>query len=1115
MHSKFTQKHFGYSGFKVLAMALILTLSTQLSFAQEGGKTSSKVLATEKQRLITAQKNKTTVQTTNDAGAPDIISPSNGIDAVCTTITGSFVGGEPTFTSGRLFRDGVASTCAAPKTCPGSTAVGSSFRYKTYTFTEPAGVSQCVTVTHTNTGAAGAPHLSIHSGPFDPTNICTGYMADEGGSPNPTFNVVSSFTIPANATVTLLLTETAVGAGGTWSITLDLPICAPLPPCSGAPSPGNTLSSANPVCPGINFTLSFANNPAQSGVTWQWQSSPDNITYTNIAGATSPTLVRNQAVATWYRCAVTCTAGSTTNSNPLQVTINPPSACYCTPIYTNGCSFGDYIANVTLLTLNNTTTCSAPPFTYYSGVAPPTLIRGGTYPVSVSVGPDVFGQFVAIWADYNQDGDFADPGEFAGVSGNAGASGTVIVNLPVPATALLGTTRMRVRGGDDVAPNSGQSCGASNSTFGEAEDYNITIAPCVNTAFTSQPANATVQCSNNATFTVGATGSAITYGWETRVNAAGPWQNVTNGGVYSGATTATLTITGVTSAMNGYQYRAITSNPCTAFDFSNVATLTVNPLTANVTPASATICTGSIQQLSITNITAIPVTSVFSSGAINIPVPDANVTGINHTIPVSGIAGVITDVSVRFSVPAHTWPGDLAVVLKSPSGQILSLDYYITGTDAGPGAGMVNTTISSNGIAKLNTSSAPYTGTFAPDAQLVAGAFGPIGPTGFQTPAVGTFGGLVNFANGTTANGNWTIAMYDGVGGDFGSLTNWQISFTYVAPLFATGLWSSVPAAPNTIFTDAAATIPYTGTQLSTVYVKPTVNTNYSVVIAIGGCVSNPTIVPVTVVNPVTAVVNPTNKSACAGGSTSFTVSASGGPLTYQWQVSTDGGVTWTNISGATSATLNLAGITQSMNNNRYRAIVGAAPCAGSATSGSAVLTVNALPIVTLSSPDVSLAPGQTTVLTASSTPAAAAGGWTWTFNGGPLAGTTNTQTVNVDGMGTYRARVVDINGCVGTSNDLVIGAEASDRLWIYPNPTGGQFQVRLFYGSDVAEKRTVTIYNQLGQVIQSKAFELGTGTAPYLQMNFDLGHVARGIYVVKVAHQFTGKVVSGLVIVD
>src|SRR5687768_6742390 len=51
--------------------------------------------------------------------------------------------------------------------------------------------------------------------------------------------------------------------------------------------------------------------------------------------------------------------------------------------------------------------------------------------------------------------------------------------------------------------------------------------------------------------------------------------------------------------------------------------------------------------------------------------------------------------------------------------------------------------------------------------------------------------------------------------------------------------------------------------------------------------------------------VPPSSKSACAGSTTTFTVTATGaGILTYTWQVSTDGGTTFNNIT----ATANYAG---------------------------------------------------------------------------------------------------------------------------------------------------------------------------------------------------------------
>jgi hypothetical protein len=73
----------------------------------------------------------------------------------------------------------------------------------------------------------------------------------------------------------------------------------------------------------------------------------------------------------------------------------------------------------------------------------------------------------------------------------------------------------------------------------------------------------------------------------------------------------------------------------------------------------------------------------------------------------------------------------------------------------------------------------------------------------------------------------------------------------------------------------------------------------------------------------------------------SFTVSAffSGNTITYQWQVSTDGGSTFANVSGATTPTLSLSGLTAADNGKRYRCVLSATG-ASSVTTNSATLTV-------------------------------------------------------------------------------------------------------------------------------------------------------------------------------
>jgi len=883
--------------------------------------------------------------------------------------------------------------------------------------------------------------------------------------------------------------------------------------CTGTPAPGNTLSTASTVCPGISFTLSLQNGTAGSGVTYQWQSSPDGTTWTNITGATNASYTTTLTATTQYRCNVTC-SGNTGTSTPVTVALTPPSNCYCTPPASD-CTDDDVITRVRISTLDNASSCGTGPPAGYSNytttVAAPTVYSGAANPITVDA-PATWTEGVCVWIDYNQNGQF-ETTEYTSLGNKPAGQTSVTGNIAIPSTALNGTTRMRVRirfGG--VFTNT-QAC--TGSTFSETEDYNVTIAPCVPVTITGAPSSSTIVCGASTSFTVTTAGTLPAYSWQYRTSASGIWQTVTNGGIYSGATTATLTLTDVSQAFSGYQYRALVTGGCSAVDFTSPpATLTVNAIVPVVNPASATICAGSVQQLSLTNSVSAPVTAVFNASAgLPLAIPDNNPTGANNTLVVSGIpaGAVVTEMKVRFSVPAHTWAGDLCAVIRAPNNQILNLDYFISATGAGPtGSGMVNTTFSSLGGPLLSSTTSPYTGTFRADA-VTAGAPAP-GPTGFA-PTTNLWTALYS-----TLNGNYTLAMYDGFGGDVGSLTAWSIEITYVSPALAQGTWNG-PA--GTMFTDAGATVPYTGTPATSIYVKPTATTNnYTVSFTTPiPCTSATTTVPVNVSNPATGLtVTPATRSVCLGGSTTFTASTTGGnPIAYQWQVSTDGGLTYNNITGATSATLTVSGVTQAMSGNRYRFTVTSAPCTPAVVSASiGTLTVNPLPTVTLSSPVVSLIPGRTTTITGTSTPAAAAGGWSWTLNGSAIGGTTNTQTVSIDGLGSYQATVTDVNGCVNTSNTIDIGAEASDKLWIYPNPTTGAFQVRLYYAGGLAEKRVVTIYNPLGQAITSREFTLVSGVAPYLQMDFDLGGVkAKGTYVVKVADHFTGKVISGLVLVQ
>lgn len=62
----------------------------------------------------------------------------------------------------------------------------------------------------------------------------------------------------------------------------------------------------------------------------------------------------------------------------------------------------------------------------------------------------------------------------------------------------------------------------------------------------------------NAYFTIGATGASITFQWQENTGLG--WNNLSNGGIYSGATTSQLNITPSSATMDNYQYRCIITN---------------------------------------------------------------------------------------------------------------------------------------------------------------------------------------------------------------------------------------------------------------------------------------------------------------------------------------------------------------------------------------------------------------------------------------------------------------------------------------------------------------------------------------------------------------------------
>jgi hypothetical protein len=256
--------------------------------------------------------------------------------------------------------------------------------------------------------------------------------------------------------------------------------------CTGTISAGLTVSSVGAVCPSVPFNLSLSGNTLASGITYQWQSAPSaSGPWSNISGATNGAFQASQTVDTWYQCVMVCTgSGSTATSSPILVTTNSFVNCYCTSSSTS--ALDEEILNVSLNTLNNTSSCltTGGPGSvqsmysdYTSTVAATVLSPGVVYPFSVEIGTcnGNYSNWTKAWIDFNQNGQFTDPGEEV-------HSSTVATNGPhfeigtvtVPASAPSGITRMRVVNVETTVTTGVNPCGTY--TWGETEDYFVNIS---------------------------------------------------------------------------------------------------------------------------------------------------------------------------------------------------------------------------------------------------------------------------------------------------------------------------------------------------------------------------------------------------------------------------------------------------------------------------------------------------------------------------------------------------------------------------------------------------------------------------------------------------------------
>ncbi|TPG66501.1 PKD domain-containing protein [Hymenobacter nivis] len=218
----------------------------------------------------------------------------------------------------------------------------------------------------------------------------------------------------------------------------------------------------------VQFTDQTTNAPTA----WRWDFG-DGTTSTQ----QNPT---HQFAAGTYTVALTATsANGTSSTSRAGFVISVPCLSYCA---SNGTGFGAgtssplWITNVSAAPGGFSNASGLEPGGYGSYVAKTiTLAAGTTATLTVGVSSVATHRTVA-WADFNQDGIFADNELLFSTT----ASGnTYAGTFTLPATARLGSTRLRIE--TDQTTRAPDPC-AADIANGEVEDYTLLVQPATPTA---------------------------------------------------------------------------------------------------------------------------------------------------------------------------------------------------------------------------------------------------------------------------------------------------------------------------------------------------------------------------------------------------------------------------------------------------------------------------------------------------------------------------------------------------------------------------------------------------------------------------------------------------------
>lgn len=777
------------------------------------------------------------------------------------------------------------------------------------------------------------------------------------------------------------------------------------PICTGTPGPGNTVNTSGTpyLCSSsTSFTLGLQNATSGLTVSYQWDSSSNAISWTAISGATNATYTGTQAATRAYRCRVTCgNTGNTGTSTPIYV-YNSFLGCYCIPPGADCSNWGDDITNVTLGTLSNNSGCPGPSAysNYSTTVAAPLIVRGSTNTMLATVGAGG-DERVVVWVDENQNGTF-NTSEYTYLG--AGNGSTITGSLSIGSAAKIGTTMMRVRLSYQTPYANSEPC--ISSTYGETEDYLVTILPQTPTAISGQ------RCG---------TGNAVC-AVSSNTGASSPsfrWYTVATGGTaIAGQTGASLSAYSITATTPFW-----VSEMLDGFESPRVAvTATVNPVpTANTTNVTAVTCfngtNGSAQGNGIGGTS--PYTYSWNSSpvqntqvATSLPVGTFTVTVTDSKTCTATATATINNASPT-TIPAITPTGNPAnsticagtntTFTAEATGLAIAYQWQVsTGgpfnnitTGGGFYSGFTTATLT---ITAATPSMNGYryrcvaSGTCTPAATTTAATL----TVNATVPSVSIGASATTICAGT--NVNFTATPTNG-----GSSPSyqWRINGSPVGGNSSTFATSSLTNGQQvTCNLTSNATCPY----------PATVGSN-SITMTV-----NPIITPT-----ISISVNASAATACDGANVTFNATISGGGTAPSYQWKRNGNNVGSNSSNYSSSTLAQGDvITCQLTSN--------VPCPNPATVTSNPITMtiipNVTPVVTIMASDSDICPWIPVTFTATPTHGGTAPSYQWKLNGNNV-GTNSSSYLNtamIDGdivTAVMTSNVTCVTSPTATSNSI------------------------------------------------------------------------------------------------